>query len=392
MLVAEDNLSDFRSYVIRILSGPLMGCEYSLLDGKLLFIVGNNSVMTNNDSFPVLPNDTIYIPLEQGGINFEITIDNNEPGRGKIQLHEFRETGRHTRYVDFNTPVMVGGLGVAIRASEQVWSTSVLSYPDTGGGRRRKKLNWGYMVLVLLIMAAVIPTVSSLWNTTQYKTVELNALLGDEQHRFKILQGRNHQYYIFARNEQDRIWARQAAVRKGYGDSVEVIDAEAENKRIAKWFDSYYPTLAYYRLHLDNPEIPRFWVSTQRTELNSTLHKDLTESLMMLLPYARTVEIVPVNDDIALSQAEEGLKRRNIPFFRKNIGGDLTFMISGELNDTDILRAREFIKQYNQKWGDRYIQFEIELKADRKQDSSYLYGDYMYEKKSPEVWSFINPQ
>lgn len=392
MLVAEDNLSDFQSYVFRILNGPLMGCEYPLLDGKLLFIVGNNSVMTDNDSFPVLPNDTIYIPLEQGGINFEVTIDNNEPGKWRIQLNEFRETGRHTRYIDFNTPVMVGGLGFAIRIREQSWSSSVLSYPNTGTGLRGKKLNWGYMVLVLLIVTAVIPAALSLWNTTQYKTVELNALLGDEQHRFKILQGRNHQYYIFARNEQDRIWARQATVREGYGDSVEVIDAEVENKRIAKWFDSYYPTLAYYRLHLDNPEIPRFWVSSQRTELNSALHKHLTESLMLLLPYARTVEIVPVNDETALAQAEEGLKCRNIPFSRKNNGGDLTFMISGELNDTDILRAREFIKQYNQKWGDRYIQFGIELEADRKKDSSYLYGEYMYVKKSPEVWSFISPQ
>ncbi|MXE75941.1 PrgH/EprH family type III secretion apparatus protein, partial [Escherichia coli] len=90
-----------------------------------------------------------------------------------------------------------------------------------------------------------------------------------------------------------RLWARQVAVREGYGDSALVIDADTENKRIATWFDSHYPTLAYYRLHLDNPEKPRLWVSRQRTDMNASLHKHLTENLMALLPYARTVDIVP---------------------------------------------------------------------------------------------------
>ncbi|MBC0281729.1 hypothetical protein FSF43_021055, partial [Escherichia coli] len=99
-----------------------------------------------------------------------------------------------------------------------------------------------------------------------------------------------------------------------------------------------------------------------------------------------------VSDETALSQAEEGLKHRNIPFYRKGTGTNLTFMISGELNDTEIFRAREFIKQYNQKWGERYVQFGIELINDRSKENSFLYGKYMYMKDAPDVWSFINPQ
>ncbi len=393
MVAAEDNVSDFQPYVIRILNGPLMGCEYPLQAGKILFIVGKHSAVAEEDFFPVLPGDTIYIPLEQDGVNFEITTDNHDPGDGQIALHELRDSGRHTRYVERNTPVRVGGLGIAVRARDEAWSTAVLSYPETGGGKQGKKRR-GYLVpgLCLLALAVAIPGAVRLWNTPQHRTAELNALLGDEQHRFKILPGRNHLYYIFARNEQDRLWARQVAVREGYGDSAQVIDADEENKRITTWFDSHYPTLAYYRLHLDNPETPQLWVSRQRTDLNAFLRKHLTESLMALLPYARAVDIVPVSDETALSQAEEGLKHRNIPFYRNSKGDDLTFMISGELNDTEIFRAREFIKQYNQKWGERYIQFGIELKNDRNKDRSFRYGKYMYVKTAPDVWNFINPQ
>lgn len=58
-------------------------------------------------------------------------------------------------------------------------------------------------------------------------------------------------------------------------------------------------------------------------------------------------------------------------------------MISGELDDTEIFRAREFIKQYNQKWGERYVQFGIELINDRSKENSFLYGKYMYMKDAP---------
>ena len=393
MVGAEDNVSDFQPYVIRILNGPLMGCEYPLQAGKILFIVGKHSAVAEEGFFPVFPDDTVYIPLEQGGVNFEITTDNNNPSDKRIALHELRDTGRHTRYVDCNTPVRVGELVIAVRARDEVWSTAILLYPENRDGKKGKKRR-GYLVpgLCLLALAVVISGAIRLWNTPQHRTAELNALLGDEQHRFKILPGKNHLYYIFARNEQDRLWARQVAVREGYGDSALVIDADTENKRIATWFDSHYPTLAYYRLHLDNPEKPRLWVSRQRTDLNASLHKHLTENLMALLPYARTVDIVPVSDETALSQAEEGLKHRNIPFYRKGTGTNLTFMISGELNDTEIFRAREFIKQYNQKWGERYVQFGIELINDRSKENSFLYGKYMYMKDAPDVWSFINPQ
>ena len=396
MVAAEDNVFDFQPYVIRILNGPLRGCEYLLQTGKIVFIVGNASAMTENDFFPTFPDNTVYIPLEQDGVNFEITTENNASEDRPLQLHELRGDGRCTRYVDFNTPVRVGGLDIAIRAHDQEWSASVLSYPETGN--RGKKRHRGYLVLVLvlvLVLFVLVVFISGgawLLNTSQYKTTELNALLGDEQHRFNILQGRNHRYYIIARNEQDRLWARQVTVREGYGDSVQVTDAEEENKRIAKWFDSHYPTLAYYRLHLDTPEVPRFWISRQRTVLDASRHETLTEDLMALLPYARAVDIIPVSDETALSQAEEGLKHRNIPFYRKKSEDELTFMISGELSDTEIFRAREFIKQYVQKWGERYVQFGIELENDKNKNHSFRYGKYMYVKTAPDEWRFIDPQ
>ncbi|HAK5293731.1 TPA: PrgH/EprH family type III secretion apparatus protein [Salmonella enterica] len=379
-------MSDPQSYVIRILNGPLQGCEYTLQSGKLLFIVGKNLTMLDDSVFPVLPDNTIYVPLQQESVNFEITADENE----RIQLHELTESGGTTRFISFNTPVRVGELVIAVRAHNQAWHSSVLLSPEHTGARKKFKLNRIAVLFMFIILGGGLLGGGLIWSSSQRQVIALNGLLGVEKHRFQILPGRDHQYYIFARNEQERLWARQVAVREGYGEASLVIDAEVENKRITRWLDINYPGLAYYRLHMDEPDMPRLWISRQRTNLNDSGREALTKSLMMLLPYARSVEIVPVSDETALSQAEEGLKHRNIPFYRKKKEGVLTFTISGELSDSEIFRARKFINEYNQKWGKQYIQFAIELKDDWSRERSFKYGNYMYVKTAPDVWSFIN--
>ncbi|KDW89864.1 type III secretion system PrgH-EprH family protein [Escherichia coli 2-210-07_S4_C1] len=39
------------SYAIRLLSGPLNGCEYEILNGRLLVIIGNDVSLGRSDAF-----------------------------------------------------------------------------------------------------------------------------------------------------------------------------------------------------------------------------------------------------------------------------------------------------------------------------------------------------
>ncbi|ENA6277419.1 PrgH/EprH family type III secretion apparatus protein, partial [Escherichia coli] len=42
------------SYAIRLLSGPLNGCEYEILNGRLLVIIGNDVSLGRSDAFSEL--------------------------------------------------------------------------------------------------------------------------------------------------------------------------------------------------------------------------------------------------------------------------------------------------------------------------------------------------
>lgn len=51
------------------------------------------------------------------------------------------------------------------------------------------------------------------------------------------------------------------------------------------------------------------------------------------------------------------------------------------MDDGEILRTRQFINEYTQKWGSNYVQFAIELKDDWLKGRSFLYGSDGYIKK-----------
>ncbi|STG49861.1 Type III secretion EprH protein [Escherichia coli] len=62
------------SYAIRLLSGPLNGCEYEILNGRVLVIVGNDVSLGRSDSFSELPENTIVIPYGELTGSFEVII------------------------------------------------------------------------------------------------------------------------------------------------------------------------------------------------------------------------------------------------------------------------------------------------------------------------------
>ncbi|EDS3841738.1 PrgH/EprH family type III secretion apparatus protein [Salmonella enterica] len=393
MITADDISLNSESFVIRLLNSPLQGCEFPLQQGKTLFVIGQTStIMMGDEILPVFPVDTFYVPLEKDGVNFEIQIDSNASVSQQVVLCELGSDGRNMRSIVLNAPTHIGGLVVAVRAHDQLWSSSVLMYPRTESKRSEFWCDWRAVILILFFSFMLI---LSGWicvqDTSQRQITELNAMLGGEKNRFQVLSGRNNSLYIFAENKPDYLWVHQMIASGSYKGSVQVTDADQENKRLAEWIGSNYPMLAYFRLQLDNPKLPQFWISRQRSALDKAGVEQLTGELMALLPYADSVAVVPVDDAVAVFQAENGLKQRNIKYSRKDKADNLTFTIKGALDDTEIFRARKFIYEYYRKWGMQYVQFSIELKDDWLKKHSFEYGVQSYVKIAPNHWDFSNP-
>lgn len=395
----KDNNQSITSFVIRLLNSPLKGCEFPLALGRTLFIVKNESELINFDLAPELPLDTIYIPLAEGGVNFEIIV-NKDAGvdEEKILLSELNESDSsidHTIY--FNKPMNIGELSIAIRPENEEWSPEILEeeketrkkskqLPKKCSSKWLHKTAFGSVIAVGIFVATFW-----IWNAPQRQVAELNSLLGVEKQHFQVLLGRDNIFYIVAKDERSHLWARQVISRGGYEKEALVVDNENENKRLTKWLSNNYPTVPFYRLHLNNPKMPQLWISRQRTSLDQEQRKKLIADLMKVFPYAESINLVSIDDNVAISQAENGLKLQALPYTISKGVHNFTFLIRGSLDDGEILRTRQFINEYTQKWGNNYVQFAIELKDDWLKGRSFLYGSEGYIKKNSSHWYYPSP-
>ncbi|WP_434571430.1 PrgH/EprH family type III secretion apparatus protein [Pseudomonas sp. Z3-6] len=100
--------------VLRILNGPLQGCEFPLGEGTTLFVVGAVAMWGDGAGAASVPADAIFIPLEEGGCNFEVLADHATPDGVPVRLLGDLVEMRHCA---FQARVPLGGL--------QVWGSTL---------------------------------------------------------------------------------------------------------------------------------------------------------------------------------------------------------------------------------------------------------------------------
>lgn len=377
--------------VIRLLNSPLRGCEFLLSPGRTLLVVGQRAGMVADDRVPELPEETLFIPLEQGGVNFEILYE--DPDAESVTLRELAEDGVsvHQRAVTFNNVLHVGALMFALRPEHQAWFAAVSEDSNVEmQAPAQPAKRYAFVTLGLLVVAVMLAGGFLLADNPQKQADQLGMLLGTDNQRFQVMPGRNKVMYVVAANNRDAIWAQQIIARGDYAEPAQVINPEQENSRVMRWLADNYPSLAYFRLQLDNPRQPQLWISRQRTALDHDAAQMLNSQLMGLLPYADRVDIVSMDDAVAVHQAESELKRQALPYSRVDSSGSVTFVIQGTLDDGELLRARRLVDDYYRQWGERYVQVAIELKDDRFKGYSFRYGEHGYIKMSPGHWSYTN--
>jgi len=392
--MATDTLnSTSHNVVIRLLNSSLCGCEFLLSPGRTLFVVGERSSLVTHDNIPELPGDTLFVPLEQGGVNFEVVFNASSPEDIVLRELPGDENNAREHKVIFNHVMHVGALALALRPEHLSWSPEILAYPKTKRPEESKPRPRYAPTLIALAIAALLLLAGGywLWNSPQQQANELGMLLGNENQRFQVLPGRNKTLYVVAANERDASWAQQVIARGENSDPAKVISPERENERVARWLADNYPTLAYYRLQLDDPRQPQLWISRQRSTMATDGLQTLNSRLMSLLPYTNRIDIVSIDDATAVRQAETELKRQALPYSRSDQTDGVTFVIQGALDDGELLRARQLVDNYYRQWGGRYVQFAIELKDDWLKGRSFQYGDQGYVKMSPGHWYFPKP-
>lgn len=386
--MTERSVPPLQPCVLRILNGPLQGCEFALGEPRTLFIVAPLDLLGSDARFVSVPEDAIFVPLDSGGCNFEVLLTEGEPRGVTVRLlSEHAEN----RSCEFQRLEQIGSLQVAFRCAEQSWSPALFTRQPLAStdvaSRRRSPYALGKWAGAGLVLALLVAS-AGFWSIPEpAPETDVRILVEGVSNEVEVVQGRDQTVYVFVASERDAGWSRQVLMRNN-GVSGKVLVMDQERRRLEKLLADHDPQLAWHFLDLKDPALPRLVISAQRNLLTPQKQAQLHEFLLKAAPYARDVAVQLQDDDLLADMAEQGLRRLSLAFNRVGNADSVTFTVQGDLQDSELTAARQYIDGFNRQWGDRYVHFAVELKDDSLKGKSFQTGPQGYIKMTSSSWHF----
>lgn len=374
--------------VLRILNGPLQGCEFPLGDTTTLFVVGAVDLLGQGALTASVPADAVFVPLEEGGCNFEVLADQATPDGLPVRLLDDCAEIRHCA---FQCRVQIGGLHIALRPDDQTWAPEVLGQPVCVSSETFQPAWWRNpltrWIAGGLALVALVATTSLLSVPKPAPETDIRALIAGASAEARVLSGRDNSIYVFVASERDAGWSRQVLVRHN-ALSGKVLVTDQERRRLEQLLIEHDPQLAWHALDLKEPSIPRLLLSAQRNLLTPQRQAKLIDALLAAAPYARDITLQVQDDNLLADLAQEGLQRLSLGFNRSEQEGSVSFAVTGNLQDSELAAARRYVDSFYRQWGDRYVNFTVELKDDALSDKSFQTGPQGYIKMTSSSWHF----
>lgn len=379
------------SRTLRLLNGVLNGCEFTIESSRAMVIACNSlpgeSLATLND----LPADTIFLPINEHGVNFELVFDDNS----EFLIRELNESSTFERSGKYNAIMEVGELQFALKKSDEEWDESILQIKSSKIIKKNsflspKKKHYivVYVTVATLLMGVLTISVNVYNNESNYMR-RLSQILANRELLFS--DGRDHILYVIAKNHRKAIWANQVVERGDFSTArVKIISPEHEIERVNLWLADNYPDLQYFRMQLGDSLIPILLLSRQRNILTEEEKEHLRKRLMNYLPYAKYLSIIEVDDFQLVKDAEQGLSSLGVKYNINKSGNHYSYNIKGELSDTQFIKVKYFINEFYRKWGGNFIVFNVSLGTDSLKNKSFSTGDVSFIKNSSIDWDFSN--
>ena len=377
--------------VLRVLNGLLNGCEFAIDSERFLVVVGSDTGFSSIEPFTMLPDDTLFIPQDEEGINFEI-ITGEEDGEG-VKLRELNGTEATERNIALNCRVQVGRVIFALRGKEDEWSSDILGETTEKPVNKQKGIQTKRRLCVFAISTGMIITLIAsglgywLYSDWDNDINRLNKILANQ---YSIMQGSDKALYIYSEDQNKAIWVNKLIKPQDFESTINVIYPEKEKERIYSWLRDNMPKMKYFCVHIDNTWIPKLLISKQRSHMSEQQLIDAVIKLKVAIPYAKDIEIIDVSDDYLVNQAEEGLSTLGIHYKHNKVNDYVTYSIVGELSDSELIRLQHFIDGFYHQWGKGFINFNISLEDNFLKNKSFGYGEYNYMKSGPKQWIFRN--
>ncbi|MEL9503120.1 PrgH/EprH family type III secretion apparatus protein [Escherichia coli] len=377
------------SYAIRLLSGPLNGCEYEILNGRVLVIVGNDVSLGRSDSFSELPENTIVIPYGELTGSFEVIIT-TDPDL-VVTIRELTAQEPEDRTLTLNQQIEVLGLKFAVKGKNEVWQYSIPGIVENNITSTRQHFfsSTLFKYVTLFFLFAIIFIAFYIVNASNDPQLRhSDKILVNKNRNYEILYGRDHVIYINTNSLDEAVWVKQALEKNQPGKPVRVINPDDESIRIFSWLADNFPDLQYFKLQLLDASNPRLTVSKQRNAITQQLIDNLIKGLLQTMPYASNISIAVLDDNVLESQAIETLSAIGLSYEKYKTANNVYFNIIGTLSDSELNKINNYVDEYYKQWGKQYVRFNVNLKNQDTNNSSFSYGDNRFEKSQGSKWTF----
>ncbi|EHH4259670.1 PrgH/EprH family type III secretion apparatus protein [Escherichia coli] len=377
------------SYAIRLLSGPLNGCEYEILNGRLLVIIGNDVSLGKSDAFSESPENTIVVPYGELTGSFEIIIT-TDPDL-VVTIRELTAQEPEDRTLTLNQQIEVLGLKFAVKEKNEVWQYSLPGIIENNiiSTEQRFFSSKLFKYVMLFFLFAIIFISFYIVNASNDPQLRhIDKILVNKNRNYEILYGRDHVIYINTNSLDEAVWVKQALEKNQPGKPVRVINPDDESIRIFSWLADNFPDLQYFKLQLLDASNPRLTVSKQRNAITQQLIDNLIKGLLQTMPYASNISIAVLDDNVLESQAIETLSAIGLSYEKYKTANNVYFNIIGTLSDSELNKINNYVDEYYKQWGKQYVRFNVNLKNQDTNNSSFSYGDNRFEKSQGSKWTF----
>lgn len=385
---------------VKLMNTTLSGCEYTIKNGDNVFIVVNQKWLATNKSL-ALPDYGILIPTEQDNLcNFSIKFPTeNEPDYKIVVYYQNEDQQDESITLQFNHVYSIGNVQFVAKLADASWDYQRDGKKDDAGAIGRLGVNKPlaflnqqkryFPYLFLLLAAAGLALFSWYHYTEAERRVKNIAEFFRPHQKIQVLLGADNAVYVFAESARERRLVYEMLKNNAIAqpDLIKIKNLDIEKGDVARWLIKHWPQIKWNSLDFDDIAQPVMHLSRQRAKPFTIESKQqFLSDIKSAFPYMKNMAFRYLDDGVLTQQARYGLKQLNIPYEQEINPFYHAFIVQGELDDSDILRLKQFVGDFYQKWGDDYVKFVITLHRDFLKHYSFKNGEQNYVKLADNHW------
>lgn len=375
---------------IKLINTILSGCEYSV-SKKNVFVIINQAWLARHESF-LFPNEAIVIPTqEETSCNFSIKFPEEDSSDYFFLIHDQEKKSiREEIPLIFNQIYSISGVRLVVKESCSRWNYKEKQLPQQvykKNGRRFLSKR-GLIGFLFLMLALIIPSlITYQYDAPKRYLTQITELFANNKD-VQVTLGYDQNIYILANDKNSEKYAFEIKNRylNDFSGDIKIKNIQEEKAALSRWVIMHWSTLIWDALEWTDIKNPVLVLNKQtRSLFNPEKKQQFIESLKKMAPYIKSIVFIDWDNRELIAYARKGLNQLNVSY-QEETDFYHTFIIQGELDDSDLIRLKHFITDFYQTWDEKYVHFIIRLQQDFLKTYSFKNGSQNYIKITKNHW------